>query len=129
MKVIKEEANKAGIGHLAADIAKQIKPTVRYTPMNCAKFNGQGGGGGAVNPPDFDCKKIVNNAITTVKTNAPVPANYREFTVNLLISNYIIGGWSRDRWQLTLMKTEKLLRKDKTYGPSFKTATIELLYP
>ncbi|RCN38530.1 hypothetical protein ANCCAN_15561 [Ancylostoma caninum] len=98
--------------------------------MKCAKFKDQGtGDAGAVNPPDFDCEKIVNNAITTVKSNAPVPANYREFTVNLLISNYVIGGWSRSKWQLTLLKTENFLRRDTTYGPSFKTATIELLYP
>ncbi|KAL6733907.1 hypothetical protein Aduo_004508 [Ancylostoma duodenale] len=128
MEVIKEEANRAGVGHLAADIAKQIEPTVRYIPMNCVKFNGQGGGD-AVDPPDFDCEKIVNNAITTVKSNAPVPANYREFTVNLLISNIIIGGWSRARWQLTLLQIENILRKDTTYGPSFRTASIELLYP
>ncbi|KAL6733908.1 hypothetical protein Aduo_004509 [Ancylostoma duodenale] len=132
MKVIKEEANRAGVGHLAADIAKQIKPTVRYTPMNCAKLDGRPGGGAAVNPPNFDCGNIVNNAITDIKgnpQNTPIPANYREFMVNLLISNYVIGGWGRDRWQLTLIKTERLLRKDKTYGPSFRTASIELLYP
>ncbi|RCN38529.1 hypothetical protein ANCCAN_15560 [Ancylostoma caninum] len=130
MQVIKEEANRAGIGHLAADIAQQIKPTVRYTPVNCFKVNNQGAGA-AANPNDFECK-VDNDAITTVKSNAqdvPVPANYREFMVNLLISNYVIGGWGRDRWQLTLMKTEKLLRKDKTYGASFKTASVELLYP
>ncbi|KAL6733906.1 hypothetical protein Aduo_004507 [Ancylostoma duodenale] len=130
MKVIKEEANRAGVGHLAADIAQQIKPTVRYNPMNCVKVNNQGAGAVA-NPNDFECT-VANDAITTVKSNAqdvPIPANYREFMVNLLISNYVIGGWGRDRWQLTLMKTEKLLRKDTTYGPSFKTASVELLYP
>ncbi|RCN41858.1 hypothetical protein ANCCAN_12186 [Ancylostoma caninum] len=130
MQVIKEEANRAGIGHLAADIAQQIKPTVRYTPMNCVKVNTEGAGP-AANPNDFECT-VAKDAITNVKSNgqdAPIPANYREFMVNLLISNYVIGGWGRDRWQLTLMKTEKLLRKDKTYGPSFKTASVELLYP
>ncbi|EYC05778.1 hypothetical protein Y032_0080g1355 [Ancylostoma ceylanicum] len=132
MQVIREEARRAGVEHLAGDIANQIKPTVRYTPMNCGKFDNVGAGG-AVNPPDFECNANTGkNAITTVKINnndVEIPANYREFTVNLLISNYIIGGWGRERWQFTLMKVERLLRKDKTYGPSFKTATIELLYP
>ncbi|KAL6733905.1 hypothetical protein Aduo_004506 [Ancylostoma duodenale] len=130
MQVIKEETYRAGVGHLAADIALQMKPTVRYTPMNCVKVNTQGAGAVA-NPNDFECT-VADNAITTVKSNAqdvPVPDSYREFTVNLLISNYVVAGWNRDRWQLTLMKTERLLRKDTLYGPSFKTASIELLYP
>lgn len=40
MQVIKEEAKRAGLEHLAADIARQIKPTVRYTPMNCDQATG-----------------------------------------------------------------------------------------
>ncbi|KAL6733910.1 hypothetical protein Aduo_004510 [Ancylostoma duodenale] len=130
MKVIKEEAKRAGVGHLAAEVAQQIKPTVRYTPMNCVKVNTQGAGV-AANPNDFECT-VANKAITAVKStpqDAPAPANYREFMVNLLISNYVVGGWGRDRWQLTLLKTEKILRKDKTYGSSFNTASLELLYP
>ncbi|RCN41857.1 hypothetical protein ANCCAN_12185 [Ancylostoma caninum] len=130
MQVIREEANRAGVGHLASDIALQIKPTVRYTPMNCVKVNTEGAGP-AANPNDFECT-VANDAITTVKSNgqdAPIPANYREFMVNLLISNYVIGGWGRDRWQLVLLKTERLLRTDIFYGSSFKTASIDLLYP
>ncbi|EYC33403.1 hypothetical protein Y032_0002g780 [Ancylostoma ceylanicum] len=125
---IKEEARRAGIESQTSNIASQIKPTVYYNPLNCSAAADK-----PTQPtqgvPGNSCvvkTDIITNVAYDATTPMEIPVQFQQFVVGLSVSNYIIGGWSRDMWELTLIKVQKQL-KSGTYGTSFRTASLSLV--
>ncbi|KAL6733927.1 hypothetical protein Aduo_004525 [Ancylostoma duodenale] len=125
---IREEARRAGIESQVANIAGQIKPTVYYNPMNCSVAADKPTQPSAGVPGNSCVVKadIITNVAYDATTPMEIPVQFQQFVVGLTVSNYIIGGWSRDMWELTLLKVQKRL-KSGTYGTSFRTASLSLV--
>ncbi|CAJ0607750.1 unnamed protein product [Cylicocyclus nassatus] len=135
--VIRQEARKAGIEHLVTNIASQIKPTVYGSPLKCSSLIE-----GTTSIPSAEENAtpkplalfcvVKDDLVTNIAYTAPkkegdntelpefyeVPPAHQQFTVTLAVSNSIIAGWSRDKWDLMLLQVEKQLRSDTNASSS-----------
>ncbi|CAJ0595431.1 unnamed protein product [Cylicocyclus nassatus] len=130
---IKEEAKNAGIEQLVPDIANQFTPTVYYFPLNCSIAITATQTTVTPGPGQGPLTCIVERDIITEiqypeATPKPIEISepHQQFTVSLAIKNYIIAGWSRERWELMLLKARNRL-KSSTYAEAFKYVTLTLI--